>query len=216
MSLLARDVMRSEVVTVGIDGGGLDDLLGVCVLGREAETGLWLHWGRAWCHPVVLRRNKAEASRFQDFARDGDLVIVDRPGDDVDAVAALIQRLEDTGLLDKIGVDQAGLGGIATAIQSLGIAPDRIVGIPQGWRLQGSVKTVERKLAAGELMHGDRDLMAWVIGNAKVESRGNAICVTKLASGFAKIDPLLALYDAAALLALNPEARTDQEQCFFV
>ena len=141
-------IRRSEVITIGIDGGGLDDMLGLAVLGRETDTGRWLHWGKAWIHPIVLRRRKQEAERFKDFAAEGDLVIVDRIGQDVEQVAALVGELEDSELLDKIGVDPVGLGGIAKAIQDLGIAEDRIVGISQGWRLNGAIKTVERKLAA--------------------------------------------------------------------
>ena len=37
---------RCDLVTIGIDGGGLDDLLGVGVIGREKKTKRWLAWSR--------------------------------------------------------------------------------------------------------------------------------------------------------------------------
>jgi phage terminase large subunit-like protein len=53
---------RSEVVVIGIDGGSLDDLLGLCVLGRDRETRGWLAWCKAWAHSDVLVRRKSIAS----------------------------------------------------------------------------------------------------------------------------------------------------------
>lgn len=193
-----------DTIEVGIDGGGLDDMLGFAVLGRRPEDGQWLHWGCAWLHPIALERRKSEAARYEDFKRDGDLILVERPGDDVEQVVDLVSRIEASNCLDKIGVDPAGIGAIVEALEDIGIPQDRIVGIPQGWRLNGAIKTCERKLAAGELSHQGSALMAWCVGNCRVEQRGNAISVTKAASGYAKIDPIAALYNAATLLSMAP------------
>ncbi|SEJ31764.1 Phage terminase-like protein, large subunit, contains N-terminal HTH domain [Azotobacter beijerinckii] len=197
---------RCEVVTVGVDGGGLDDLLGLAVVGREADRRRWLAWCRAWAHPSVLERRKAEAPRLLDFARDGDLVLVERIGDDVDQVAEIVAQVADSGLLDKVGIDPAGVGAILDALLERDIEQEQVVGVSQGWRLGGAIKATERKLAEGGLIHAAQPLMNWCCGNARVEPRGNSILITKQASGSAKIDPLMALFNAVSLMALNPEA----------
>lgn len=197
---------RSEVVTVGIDGGGLDDLLGLTLCGRCEETGRWLTWSRAWAHEIVLERRKEIAPRLHDFARDGDLVLVQRIGDDVEELAAIVAEVEEHGLLEKVGIDPAGVGGVLEALAAAGVPEEKIIGISQGWRLGGAIKTAERKLAEGVLRHCGQPMMAWCVGNAKVEPKGNAILITKQASGTAKIDPLMALFNAVQLMALNPEA----------
>ncbi|HPL10547.1 MAG TPA: terminase large subunit, partial [Smithellaceae bacterium] len=115
--------------------------------------------------------------------------------------------------LDRIGVDQSGIGAIIDELEGgdesgdLAIANDRIVGIPQGWRLNSAIKTTERKVAAKEIIHSGSRMMAWCVGNARVEPKGNAILITKQASGTGKIDPLMAVFNAVALMAMNPEAR---------
>lgn len=198
---------RSEVATVGIDGGGLDDLLGLAVIGRERETRRWLLWTRAWAHPSLMERRKSEAARFEDFAKQGDLVLVERIGEDVEQVAAAVLQVEQSGLLDKVGCDSAGIGAILDAMVEAGVPQEKIVAISQGWRLGGAIKTAERKLAEGVIEHGGQPMMAWCVGNAKVEPRGNAILITKQASGSAKIDPLMATFDAVSLMELNPPAQ---------
>jgi phage terminase large subunit-like protein len=72
--------------------------------------------------------------------------------------------------------------------------------------LTGAVKTAERKLADGTLRHSGQSLMAWAVGNARVEPKGNAILVTKQASGSAKIDPLMAAFNAIALMVRKPHS----------
>jgi phage terminase large subunit-like protein len=211
-SLTLDEILRRcEVVAVGIDGGGLDDLLGLKVAGRERHTGAWLAWARAWAHPSVLERRTDIASRLQDFAKDGDLILVERIGDDVEQVADIAQQVYESGLLDRIGVDPAGLGGILDALEERGIPRDKVIGISQGWKLSGAIKTTERRLAEGTLIHAGQPLMAWCVGNARVVPAGNAVNITKQASGSAKIDPLMALFDAVSLLMLNPEAAGGME-----
>ncbi len=202
-------IERSEVVTIGIDGGGLDDLLGLAVIGRDRETREWLAWCRAWAHPSVLERRKDIAAQLHDFSRAGDLVLVKRIGDDVDEVADIVEQIEAAGLLHQVGLDPAGIGAIQEAIAVRDVDQEKLVGVSQGWRLGGSIKTTERKLAEGGLVHADQPMMNWCCGNARVEPRGNAILITKQASGSAKIDPLMALFNAVSLMAMNPPAAYD-------
>ena len=208
-------IARSEVAVIGVDGGGLDDLLGLTVMGRERETGKWLHWAHAWAHRIVLERRKEIAPMLRDFAKAGELTIVDDPGEDVSQVADIVCRIADAGLLPEknaIGVDSAGIGDIIDELVKIerGIKMEQIIAISQGWRLNGAIKTAERKVAGRELAHGSSKLMAWCVGNARVEDKGNAIAITKQASGKAKIDPLMATFDAVSLLALNPQTSLPQ------
>jgi len=129
-------------------------------------------------------------------------------GDDVQEVADIVGRLESEGLLPAgiaVGVDQAGISEIVDELSCRGIAPERIGGVPQGWKLNNAIKTTERKLAGGTLKHGGSRLMAFSVGNAKAEARGNATTITKKVAGSAKIDPLMALFDAVVAMGLNPE-----------
>lgn len=202
---------RSEVIVAGIDGGGLDDLLGLSLVGREKGTRRWLHWAHAWAHQVVLERRKDIVSKLMDFEKDGDLTMVSRPGDDVLEVADILCEVQSAGLFpDKqaIGVDSAGIGDIVDELTTddRGFTLDHIVAVSQGWKLNGAIKTTERKVAGGEFIHGGTALMAWCVGNARTVQVGNAIAINKQVSGTAKIDPLMATFDATTLMALNPSA----------
>ena len=205
-------IARCDVAVCGIDGGGLDDLLGFCVLGRDRDTRKWLHHAKAWAHKSVLERRKEIAPKIMDLVAAGDAVVVDKLGDDIEQLVDMIDRIEVAGLLPEenaIGVDPVGIGQVIDALAERGIdnlRKQRIVGVSQGWKLSGAIKTTERKLVEGSITHGAQLLMAWAVGNAKVEPRGNAITITKQTSGSAKIDPLMATFNAVALMSMNPES----------
>ncbi|EHW99084.1 phage Terminase [Escherichia coli DEC10F] len=113
------------MVTVGIDGGGLDDLLGMYVIGRDRETREWPGWGHAWVHETAVVRRKSEVSRFQDFVACGDMTIVRRVGDDTAEVAEYVRRIHEAELLDHIGIDPSGVGQILDSLAEAGI-PDGV------------------------------------------------------------------------------------------
>jgi phage terminase large subunit-like protein len=196
-----------EVVVIGLDGGGLDDLFGFNALGRHAATKDWLSWSHAWCHKSVFERRKTIAARLKDFEREGTLSIVDMPGEDIADIIGLIEQVRATGKLACVAVDPAGLGEIVDALAEIGITEEssELVGAKQGYAMMNAIKTAERKLANGTLLHDGSSLMAWCVGNVKIEPTATAIRATKQNAGDAKIDPWAALMDAVTFMSLNPE-----------
>ena len=199
---------ESEVVTIGIDGGGLDDLLGFAVEGRRKSSEHCDLWNKAWIHPIGIERRKSEESKYRDFERDGDLVVVERPRQDIEEAAAICKQVYDAGLLAQIGLDPERTHKVMfKALIDAGIPEDLIIGISQGWKLTGALAVAELALEGGQLTHSASPMMAWCVGNAKVVPSGNAVLITKQASGTAKIDPLMASLNAISIMATNPEAK---------
>lgn len=196
-----------EVICVGIDGGGLDDLFGLTVLGREKVTRDWLAWTHAWCHHGVLTRRKSIAARLRDFERAGELTIVNDELGDIAEIVEVVASIKDRGLLACVGVDPAGLGEFIEAMAEIGVTQEAklLVGVPQGYGMMNAIKTAERKLANGTLRHSGSSLMTWAVGNLKIEPTATAIRATKQNAGDAKIDPVMSLFDAVVPMSLNPE-----------
>lgn len=204
---------RSEVVTVGIDGGGLDDLLGIGVIGREKGTKRWLAWTHALVSPEGLERRKENITLYEQFEKDGDLTVVEQLPDDITRVVDIVRRVKERQLLAQAGVDAAGIGAIVDALAEIGVAQhetptedDQLVAIRQGISLMGAIKTVERKLADRSFRHGGQRMMNWCASNAVVVPTPTAMRIARDEAGYGKIDPLMALFNAAALMQLNPAA----------
>jgi phage terminase large subunit-like protein len=205
--LTLDDVLtRSEAVVVGIDGGGLDDLLGIAVLGREKDTKTHLCWTHALIAPEGLERRKANLGFYERFQADGDLTVVAELPDDISFVVDVVERVKATKKLAGVGVDAIGIGGIVDALARIGVTQENnlLAGVRQGISLMGAIKTVERKLVDGSFKHNGSALMAWCAGNARIVPTPTGMRIARDDSGFGKIDPLMATFNAAALLALNP------------
>ena len=205
---LAELIDRCEVATAGADGGGLDDLFGFAVIGREKTTKRWLLWAHALISPEGWERRKANWTVYQGFIAEGSLTRVDGLPDDLAWIQDRVALLQDAGILAGVGADPAGFGGLVDSLAEIGVTQDAglLTGVAQGVRLMGAMKTVERKLADGTLLHDGSALMAWAAGNAKVRQTSTAVLIERAASGYGKIDPLMAALDAADLMGRNPEA----------
>ncbi|MGC1300919.1 MAG: terminase large subunit, partial [Caulobacteraceae bacterium] len=239
---LADIIARCEVIVVGLDGGGLDDLYGMTVLGREtteievaaaaapeeaqeAVNGRkrikrWLSWSHAWAHRIVLDRRQIIESKLLDFEAAGDLTILDDGAmingwpADIAEMVSIVRQIRDAGLLCCVAADPAGLGEMIDALDEINVTTDNresgfdyVIGAPQGYAMMNALKTAERKLANGTLLHADQPMMDWCVANLKIEATATAIRATKQNAGDAKIDPAMALFDAVTVMATNPEAR---------
>ena len=214
---LEQLIELSDVITLGIDGGGLDDLLGLAILGRlKKDPRIWWLWNHAWANKIALERRKENIPKYQDFEKEQSLTVVDRVGDDIDQLAAIAKKVYDSGKLNKIGLDPLGLGGLLDGLLEVGIPEDSMFAVPQGYKLMGYILTTERKLAEGNLFHAGQQLMTWAAGNARVIMVGNGMRITKQESGIGKIDPLIATFNAVALMSMNPEPSTKEYNVFFV
>jgi phage terminase large subunit-like protein len=219
---LAELLKRSEVVTVGIDGGGLDDWFGLAVVGREKGTRRWLVWTRAWCLKISLERRKAIASVASVFIADGDLVVAPNMHSMFDDIVSHLVVIRDSGLLpaeNAIGVDPADIGALVDALRAEGfrthdvdprtnavVKLNQIEPVRQGVQLTGPIHTAEFMLHDGELVHGGSAMMAWCVSNAKAVQKGNSVAIDKQISGAAKIDPVIALFCAIKLMEYGPQA----------
>ena len=202
-------IERCDVCVAGIDGGGLDDLMALGVIGRHRQSRAWLHWARAWAHPEVFELRKEIAPRLRDFIRDGDLVEVLEPDQDVIEVADICLKLFQAGLFPEksaIGLDAYGVASVLDALAERGMEGDLLNAVGQGYKLQSAITTLPRKLKDKTFRHCGSPMMAWVVGNAKTELKGSNHVVTKAAAGSAKIDPLMATFNAAMLMFGNPVA----------
>lgn len=141
-------ITNCEVIAGGVDGGGLDDLLGAAMIGREREfttivvpahvdedgnhmpertiTGQrWVVWMHAWAHKSVLKRRKDIESKLRDMQKAGLVTIVEHAGQDSDEMAGYFKQVHDAGLLHEIGFDPACIGSLLDALLQAGVEPEK-------------------------------------------------------------------------------------------
>jgi hypothetical protein len=139
---LAELKRRCEVAVVGIDGGGLDDLLGLTVLGREtrhAAAGSRL--GNAWVSPTCSSgaRRSRPAARLRGRRRPDHLRPGRRTQDDGRSCRLNRGHRPKAGLLPEAGAVGLDAAGVATLVDELIDRRDHATSsspaVAQGYRL---------------------------------------------------------------------------------
>ncbi len=208
LDLLHEFIEQVDVVTFGADGGGDDDLCGAVALGKNFSTGRTLIWGRAWCQPEVLKLRKSIAPALSTFASDGDLVICSEAFQHVAEIVEIVSILHESGKMPEegaVGLDFAGLPEILTELQLAGYDYPFVSAVKQGWDLQTAIKSIPLQLKAGNWRHMNQPLVAWSVGNARVETKRSNQYITKELAGAAKIDVVIGMLNAAQLMNRNPQ-----------
>lgn len=219
---LQRLIDRCECITIGADGGGLDDIFGLTILGREPKlidiefevfgrkvkqsVKRWLSWSHGWCHEGVLEIRKSIATKLKEFEAAKELTIVGDELIDLVSIVELIKMVKDQGKLGGVGVDPAGLGEMVNLLADIDVTEENelLRGVQQGFAMMNAIKTCERQLARGLIKHCGGVMMPWTVANLKIEPTATAIRATKQNAGDAKIDPAMALFDAASVMVRNP------------
>jgi phage terminase large subunit-like protein len=206
---LEKLIERSEVIVVGVDGGGLDDLFALKVIGRDKITKHWMAVSRCWVDRGLLALRPSIASALEGFAARGELEIVDDAMADLEGIVAVIEQVKESGKLHCVAVDPAGLGELVEELKGIGVTAEnkdlnQLIGVSQGYALMNAIKTAERKLKNGTLWVDTSTLAAWCVSNLKIEPTATAIRATKQNAGDAKIDDVMALFDGVAMMVKDP------------
>lgn len=210
----------SEVVVIGIDGGGLYDLLSLYVIGREPNRERWLGWGHSWIHEGVKHKRPAFWDVAQRFEALGELTVVDYgkvvPGTkrsiNLWELSQLVSYIHASGrMLEKgsVGIDPGGLPVLADCLHdptmALPLPAHKVLRIPQGTALAPTIEGLGQRVLQGNFVHGGQRIMSWAVRNVQCIPTANSFKVEK-ASGDEKrkIDPFIAMANAARLLEVSP------------
>ena len=144
---------RCEVVVAGIDGGGLDDLLGLCLIGREKGSKRWLVWAHAWAWSIVWKRRPDIATMLDQFVAEGSLTRCEMPADEaLDALAEAGDAANDD---EELTEDFGRRGRRAGAGPRRGAVPAERGGGARPRRGSGSGRRARQARVRGRSAEGD-------------------------------------------------------------
>lgn len=196
-----------ETVIIAIDGGGLDDLIGISVQGRVNNSNRWLVHNTAICTKSALHKNDTYEI-YQKFIKKGELKAYETLEECFSYLADIVSFFNDNKKLCWIGFDPNGAVVIQDYLMAhCNIIQEQIIGVFQGALLQQSIKTIEQMLAIDLMNVNQSDLMNWQVANIKMNGRYFFEKLNKAN----KIDSCVAMAIGGVLINANPPAMREGE-----
>ena len=210
---------RCDVAVAGIDGGSIQDWLGLVILGIDRETGRWLAWGHAWAHERYINEKPEYGAKVRAFERRGEITVVPDLGDpkpgetrrsiDLDEMVDVLCLCNEYNVFPKvaaIGID--GVAGVHYEQRIVGAddeyapASEQIGRIKQGAWLHDAITGLPRRMQNGRFGHCGSDAMHWCATNAQMTRKANGYyAITR--EGIArdqKMDLFIALLNATFVM----------------
>lgn len=196
----------SDSVWCGIDAGVRDDATALLVLGSrgDGDTEELRVWSHQWLHRDGYDKRKNQAP-YDDFIEAGELTTCTRDGQDLAEMLGLIEdKINNSGTLAAIGVDQHKLIDTITQLEDMGIT---VLAIPQGWQISKYIIKTDRLVHEGRLRQFGEPMLRFNVENGQLQERGRGLVMTKpgdVGVSKHKIDGLVCLVMAIAAMTEEP------------
>jgi len=189
-------------IALGFDGGGSHDLTSLSMVGIDNDDSNKIYvYTKSWCYQELMSQDRGHLG---DAIKDGDLEVI-YPGEEIEFVSNLALDIYNDNPVDFLGVacDPAGIAAeLSHALVDAGVSQDKIIAVKQGFAIKPAWVSMFRKLSAGQMFHGDQELLNWAVSNCQLNDGG--FCSKK--SALEKIDPIVSIAAAVMLIQNPPES----------
>ncbi|WP_181893035.1 terminase TerL endonuclease subunit [Falsiruegeria mediterranea] len=188
-----------QFTAVGIDAGGTDDPMAVCVA-RKRGRALDM-WVTQFITRTGYERATANTQEVYDLAvENGTLHLFDTSDECQQAVFDMVRQAHP----NKVGGDEHGISGFAQALRDA--TGHAFESVPQNWQLSAALASLESRLLDGAVRHSHCPLLMSNVENLlitelpsgvrKLTKRDNRLS----GQGYSKIDGIIACINATQLV----------------
>ena len=183
----------------GLDLASVSDLtaLSLCFY----KEGKFYLFSYAFCPQVNIdARSRKDQVPYRVWAQQKHLIATEGNATDYQAIIDLLNKLAADHKIESIAVDRFNSTFISTKLMDAGF---RVLGFSQSFgSMNGAVKTMERLMLNGELVHDKHPILRWCMSNVilKMDAQGN--CMPNKAKSKEKIDCVV-----AGLMALEETSK---------